>query len=374
MVLLFIAIGGFIGLFSYLTIIKMPLGKRLAISLLPFIICIFNFVAYVPENHVGVLFSPFSGVKEETLRDGLQGKGFFDRVYTISTEIQTKRVEGIVGQTKDAQYITMDLDIKYNVDSSNAFEVFKMFRTLENVDKNLIVPIAQRSVETITTQYDIIQILGEKRNEVYDGIERELKERLKKYRINLHDVILLDTDAGDAIEKAIEEEAVAKKQVETAEQLREKARIEAEQRVIEAEGEAKVKLIQAQSDAEAYRIMGEQINDGVLRKLWIEKWNGELPQVVLGDDVGVIINLDDKGEDRDKADKSVNNSGGQSNKAEKSEDKKEETNNNENKKEEVKSEENKDNNETGAGQSEESSIDVGKIMQKVNEWFENNLQ
>lgn len=69
----------------------------------------------------------------------------------------------------------------------------------------------------------------------------------------------------------------------------------------------------------------------------------------------ININLDDKGEDRDKADKSVNNSGGQSNKAEKSK-------------------ENKGNNETGAGQSEESSIDVGKIMQKVNEWFENNFQ
>lgn len=289
-ILLFISLPAF---FDF----SITLRKRILISLLPLLLCLFNFVAIIPANCVGVQYSPFSGIKEETLPEGIHIKGFFDRVYKISTEVQTKTIENVIGQTKDAQYITIILDVKYRVDPANAFNVFRQFRTLERVDSSLITPAVQRSVESITTQYDVIEILGAKRNEVYKGIEVDLKERLAQNGINLHSITLVDTDAGDAIEKAIQDEAVAKKQVETAKQHREKARIEAEQRVVEAEADkqkaqveaetqiikakadAEAKMIEAEAEAKAFEMISKYLTPEVINKLWVEKWNGEVPQV-----------------------------------------------------------------------------------------------
>lgn len=268
-------------------------NKKQLLAFLPLLLCVFNFFTIIPPNSVGVQYSPFTGVKEETLSEGIHTKGFFDKIYVISTEVQTKTIKDIIGQTKDAQYITMVLDVKYQVNPANAFKVFRQFRTLENVNNSLIIPVVQRSVETITTQYDVIEILGNKRNDVYKGIEVELKERLAQNGINLHSITMIDTDAGDAIEKAIQDEAVAKKQVETAEQLREKARIEAEQKVIEAEAQAKTKIIEAEAQAQAYKIVNEQLTPEVLKKIWIDKWDGKLPQVV-SDDNNVLLGI--KGE------------------------------------------------------------------------------
>lgn len=282
--------------------------KNIAITLLPLLLCLLNFFTIIPANTVGVQYSPFRGIKEETLSEGIHVKGFFDKIYKISTEVQTKTIKGVIGQTGDAQFITIDMDVKYRVDPANAFNVFRQFRTLKNVDESLIMPAVQRSVETVTTQYDVIEILGSKRNDVYVGIEKDLKERLATNGINLHSLTLLDTDAGDAIEKAIQQEAVAKKEVETAEQQREKAKIEAEKRIIEAEAdkqkaeveaqtqlikakaEAEAKVIEAEANAKAYEAMNKYLTHEVINKLWIDKWNGNLPNVMNGDK-GLILDI-----------------------------------------------------------------------------------
>ena len=287
--------------------LKFNLRKKQLFALLPLLICLLNFFTIIPANSVGVQYSPFSGIKEETLSEGIHTKGFFDKIYIISTEVQTKTIENIVGQTRDAQYITMILDVKYRVDSANAFNVFRQFRTLDRVNTSLITPLVQRSVETVTTQYDVIEILGAKRNDAYKEIEVDLRERLKENGIDLHSITMVDTDAGDAIEKAIQDEAVAKKQVETAEQQKEKARIEAEQRVIEAEAdkqkaqieaeiqlikakaEAEAKAIEAEGDAKAYEIISKYLSPEIIQKLWIDKWNGQMPQVTGQNDLMLDI-------------------------------------------------------------------------------------
>ncbi|KAF0226510.1 MAG: B-cell receptor associated protein-related protein [Erysipelotrichaceae bacterium] len=235
----------------------------------------FAMVATVPVNSVGIVFNPFNGVSDEVLQEGIHVKSPFDEVYIISTEVQTKTVANVSGQTKDAQWINITMDIKYRVSETNAFEVFKRFKTLSNVDSNLLSPLVQRAIESVTTKYNVIDILGEKRNQVYIEIENEVEGRLAESGIEFFSLVLMDTDAGAAIESAIEREAVAKKEVETARQAQEKARIEAETRVIESEGAARIKLIEAQAAADANALLSKSITPEILKKMEMEariKW------------------------------------------------------------------------------------------------------
>lgn len=232
-------------------------------------------ISIVPVNSVGIIFSPFKGVSDIVLNEGLQIKSPFDKVYIISTEVRTKNVEGVSGQTKDAQWIKITMDIKYRVSETNAFEVFKRFKTLKNVDETLLSPLVQRAIESVTTKYNIIDILGEKRNAVYIEIEDAVKAKLSESGIEFFSLVLTDTDAGEAIEGAITKQAVAKKDTETAMQTQEKASIEANTKVIESEAAAKVQLIQAQAAADANKLMSNSITPEILSKMEMEariKW------------------------------------------------------------------------------------------------------
>ncbi len=250
---------------------KWRLNGRQALALLALLIALFGCYTVIPANSVGIVYSPINGVSDQTLPEGIHMKSPIDTVYLLSTEVQTQSISDISGQTKDAQYLTMDIDIKYRVDVANAYEIFRQFRTLSNMNASLISPTVQRSVESVTTRYNVIDILGESRNEVYQQIEDELTRRLSAVGVSFYSLTFTDTDAGDDIENAIRAEAVAKKQVETAEQERQKVEIQAKQRVIEAEAdrekakiEAETKLIQAQAEAEANKLIAASITDELI--------------------------------------------------------------------------------------------------------------
>ena len=254
-------------------------------------------ITKVPVNSVGILYSPFNGISESTLSEGFHTKNIFDKVYKISTEVQTMRIDNLTTQTKDAQYVTTSLDIKYRIDSSNAYLVFTQFRTLKNMSETLITPTTQRILELTTTKYNVMDVLGEKRADIYTELEVALTEEFAKYGVQFYSISLTDMDAGEAIEAAITAEAVAKKAVETAEQELLKAEKEAQQKAVMAKAdqdaakiEAETELIRARAEKEANEMLQQSLTDSILRQLWIEKWNGQVPAYYGGNGTDLIFN------------------------------------------------------------------------------------
>ena len=248
-------------------------NKRLPLAIIPLVLCLASScIVFVPANTVGIRWSAFTGTSETTLNEGIAIKTPVDKIYQIPTTVQEKNMENIAVQTLDAQWVAMNLNIKYQVDKANAYKVFKNYKTLENLDVNLIANVAQRSVEEVTTKYNVIDILGEERNNIYTEIENILRDKLAQEGVTLKFITILDTDAGEEIEAAIAKEAVAKKAVETAEQEKKKAEIDAQKKLIEAEGEAK-----------ANEVKTKQLTDEILTEMFIEKWDGKLPTVSGGE-------------------------------------------------------------------------------------------
>lgn len=271
-------------------VIKWKLRTRQLFGLLFLLICVFGFLTKIPANHVGIVYSPFGGTKESTLDEGFAKKSPLDKVYKMSTEVQTKTVEDLTTQTKDAQFVTSCLDIKYKVNESNAYVVFKQYRTLDKMSENLIVSATQRVLEHITTTYNVIDILGEKRNEIYSQLEVELAEELETYGVQFVSITINDMDAGDELEAAITAEAVAKKEVETAAQQLLKTETEAKQKSVQAQAEqdaarieAETKIIEAEAEKKANELLNQSLSADILQKLWIEKWNGKMPEYYGGD-------------------------------------------------------------------------------------------
>lgn len=274
------------------------LNKKQFLSLFAFLILIPGCITRVPANSVGIKYSAFTGTSENTIPEGIHTKNIFDKVYTISTEIQTVGVDEMTSQTKDAQYVTSKLDVKYKVNQTNAYMVFKQFRTLKNLSEQMISPTVQRVLELVTVKYNVIDILGEERGAVYQELEKNLSDEFDKYGIQFCSVSIVDMDAGDAIENAITAEAVAKKAVETAEQELRKTQTEAKKKAVQAQADqdaariqAETRIIQAEAEKKSNDLITSSLTKELLDRQWIAKWNGSVPTYYGGSEPGLLMNI-----------------------------------------------------------------------------------
>ena len=202
-------------------------------------------------------------------------------MYKISTEVQEFNFENISVQTNDSQFLNSIIQVQARISKENAFNYFKKYgnKSLQDIS-NILSNTIQKQLETVTTQYNIMEVLGEKRNEIVNKTLDLVKEELLKDGIIVERIILVDTDAGDAIEQAIANESIKKKEAETARYEKEKA---------ELEGEAKI--IEAQKEKEANDLLTQSLTPEILQEKMIQKWNGVLPTTTLSDDIMSVFSV-----------------------------------------------------------------------------------
>lgn len=256
--------------------------KLCLIGLVWLVLILFGCFTTIGANTVGIFYNPFKGgIQSEILSEGFKGKSPFDKVYKISTEVKEFNFENISVQTNDSQYVNTILQIQARINRDNAFEYFKKYgnKNLGNI-QNIISNTIQKQLEQVSTQYNIMEILGEKRNEIVNKTLELSKEELQKDGILVERIILVDTDAGEAVEQAIANEAIKKKEAEAAQYAKEKA---------ELEGQAKV--IESQKEKEANDLKQTSLTDQILKEKMINKWDGKLPNTLLNEDIMSMFNV-----------------------------------------------------------------------------------
>ncbi|RGJ72161.1 prohibitin family protein [Eubacterium sp. TM05-53] len=261
---------------------EFKVNKKCFLSIIPLGLLVFvQSICVIPSNTVGVKYSALNGTSKNTLKEGVHFvTPFIDKIYKIDTTVQERTDESVSVQTKDAQWAKMQVNVKYEVSKSNAFKVYKQYKTMDALKENIIGNYAQNAMNEVCSNYNIIDLLGDQRNEIINKASEILRENLEKEGVTLKMLTIKDLDAGEKIEKAISDEAVAKKQVETAKQKQEKARTEAETKLIEAEGEANANAVKTKA-----------LTPEVLQEQWINKWDGKLPKVTDGNTMIGLDNL-----------------------------------------------------------------------------------
>lgn len=252
------------------------------IGIIWLLMIVFGCFTTIGANTVGIMYNPFKGgIQNEVLNEGFKSKTPFDKVYKISTEVQEFTFENMSVQTNDSQWVNSIIQIQVRIDREQAFAYFKKYggKSLKDI-QNILSNTTQKQLEKTTIQYNIMEVLGEKRDEIVNKTLEEVQKELLKDGILVERIVLVDTDAGEAIEQAIQKEASAKKEAETAKYQKEKA---------ELEGEAKV--ISAKKEKEANELKQKALTNEILIEKMIEKWNGTLPTTMLGQDILSIFNI-----------------------------------------------------------------------------------
>ena len=135
-------------------------------------------------------------------------------------------------------------------------------------------PRVKEIVQATIAKYTIEEFVT-KRAQISTEIFNDLQDDFARYGMVVSNVSIVNHDFSDEYEKAIEAKKVAEQKVETAKAESAKAQVEAENRVKLAEYALREKELQAKAN----EIESNSLTPQLLRKMTIEKWNGQLPKV-----------------------------------------------------------------------------------------------
>ena len=224
-------------------------------------------VYMTPVGHVGVV-TQFGDVKYQ-VRQGIHMKAplGIQSVYNFDTRVQKDDVK-TEGASKDLQIVKMEVVANWHITPNKVMDTFQKVGTKNDVVRKIIAPAINEVIKASSAKYTAEEIIT-KRPKLKQDIDLKLSKRLRDYGVTLDDVSLVNIDFSPEFNKAIEEKQVAEQEAQKAQFIAEKAKKEAEAIVNKAKGEA-----------EAQRLQQESLTPNLLQKLWIEKWDGKLPQYV----------------------------------------------------------------------------------------------
>lgn len=236
----------------------------------------------VPTGHTGVV-TTFGSVEDYTLEAGIHFKLPWQEIIKMDNRVQ-KSTQEMKCFSSDIQEVSMTYTVNYQISKQDAMTIYKTIGT--GYYNTVIAPCITESVKIVAAQYSA-EALVSSRSKMASEIETVLEEKLRAYNIELVGTSIENMDFTDAFTDAVEAKQVA-------EQNKLRAQTEAEQKVIEANAAAEIKKVEADADAyelktraeaeaEANRKIAESLTDALIAYTYAERWNGELPTFMSGE-------------------------------------------------------------------------------------------
>ena len=293
-------------------------AKRASTIIIPlffiiFILTIFTPFTTIPAGHVGVS-SLFGKVDNEELNEGFHLINPLKKVRKIDCRNKELTIDDVGVPSQDQLTTDVDVTLKWRVDRTKAAEAYKETGDVTALETVHLTPKlrslireAGKGIKNAEDFYsDEVQVSMQAR--ILGGLEN-----LSEKGILVEEVLLRRFDLPAMIVRGVEEKKrqkqAAERQVEelkrfTTEQEQKQVQAkaerfaaveEAEKRVALADAKAYEITAEAKALAEAISIEGEALRSNleILKLRAIEKWDGSVPRVTLGDKATPLINLNE---------------------------------------------------------------------------------
>lgn len=283
---------------------QLSIGKIVAtvvVLIIAISICTSCFTV-VPAGHTGVVVN-MGRVSETVLQEGFHFKApFVQEIVQIDNRVVKLEV-ATDAFSKDLQTVSTVLAVNYRIAKDMSYSIYKEIGS--GFEEVLVTPAVNEVLKAVVAQYTASDLVAS-RSEVSVKLDEELNEKLNSWGIFIEDLNIIDWDFSEEYIAAVEAKQVAeqnliKTQTEQQEQIviaeaeAEKKRISAQadsdSAIIAAKAEAERIRIESEATAEANRIIAESLNDAVLQNKTIEKWDGQLPRVTMGEGSTPIISV-----------------------------------------------------------------------------------
>ena len=143
--------------------------------------------------------------------------------------------------------------------------------------EKVIDPAVNECVKAASAQFPVEDIIV-KRDQLKQQIENALREKLDFYNIVVENANLVNIKFDPEFEKVVEQKQIEEQKIKTAEYVKQ-----------QAEQNKLATITRAEGDARAQQLLRESVNDKTIAYKWIDKWDGKLPQTMLGNNTSVLF-------------------------------------------------------------------------------------
>jgi regulator of protease activity HflC (stomatin/prohibitin superfamily) len=244
-------------------------GFFLAIVLLAF-----SIVYIVDPGEVGV--EVLFGTVQRYSENGIHLKNPLAQVFIF--DVKTQRVQQHSdAASQDLQQVQIETVINYRLDATRIPELYT--RVGYDYLHKVVHPSIQESTKAATALYRVEDVIV-RRHEVKQRILETLRANLEDYFIIIEDVHIQDITFSPEFNKVVEEKQIEEQKIKIAEYRRQQAEQEKERIILEA-----------QAEGERQRLLRINTSREVVDLKWIEKWDGTLPQTMMGGSAIPMVNL-----------------------------------------------------------------------------------
>lgn len=204
---------------------------------------------------------------------------FIQTYYLMNVQV-TKYENEETAASKDLQNTYTKVALNYTIDPSEVTKLYQNVGTQTVLTSKVIEPIMSNAVKAVTAHYNAEDLIAQ-RDTVRAGIEKEIKDALQQYDIDVKGVNITNFRFSNAYANAIEAKQVAQQNALKATYELQKVQTEAQQRVANAEADAKATVLNAQAQAKAMALKDRSVTDRILVLNAIDKWDGHYPSTLL---------------------------------------------------------------------------------------------
>lgn len=217
------------------------------------------------------------------------------RTYTMvkrTEEGSNKNDDSIDLPSREGQHIRQDLSVTYNTSPDRASDVFRSFKgeDIQGIEESFIRRTVITVAQNAAGNMSLTELISTKRDELQETISKRLGEELGKMGFVLDKVNLGAAHLPASVEAQMQAKMAAQQDAQRAEYEVQKQTMLAKAKVAEAEGDAQASILAANAKAKANAILQQSLTPAILERMRIEKWSGNLPQI-MGGNATPFINI-----------------------------------------------------------------------------------
>ena len=182
--------------------------------------------------------------------------------------------------TLDGQQIELNYTARFSIDPAKAGWIANNIGTEPDVVEKIVKTDTRIHARNIAREFNAADLYTGNISKVQKAIEDALRPIFEENGLILDEFGIRSIAFTDEYINAIEAKQIEKERVITEENIAKQEEFRKEARITRAEGQA-----------EEQRLQRATLTDTLLMKMWIEKWSGEVPNVVTGDQGNLLFQI-----------------------------------------------------------------------------------
>ncbi len=235
-------------------------------------------IKIVDTGHRGIE-TRFGEVVSESLPEGIY---FFNPITSTIVEMDTRlqRIDGDTDTyTRDVQQANIKYTLNYRLQQNAAHIVYRDIG--REWESRLIPQVVLGTLKEVVGKWDAVDLISNRDKAAAAALD-SIRENLAERNVEVSRFEITDIAYTREFENSVEQKVIAQQKA-----------IEEQNRTKQIEEQARQKVLSAEAEAKSIQIRAQALERNAKLVEWeaVQKWNGILPQYMLGGGAMPFINL-----------------------------------------------------------------------------------